>query len=264
MSNEMIKQEDSMNFLSEIDDVQSMVKRLMSTKHYQKIGEDGIFAIIVTAKSINMPILDALNGQLYIVQGKVGMSYEAMNMYIRMAGHSIQIKHLDSKSCTLIGKRKDTGDVAEITYDMEDARKAGKSYDKHPKTMLFARCLSMLKRFLFPDVCTKVYVKEEIHDIPEEDYEVINVNNEESIVKPSIQEPEPIKMISSEQFEELDELFQELDDETKALFLEFLRGPAMSVNSLIELPSDKYEKVKKILIKKKKEKKESEASANTN
>ncbi len=261
MSNQLVKSEENSNFLSEIDDVHAMVRKLMGTKHFQKMGEDGIFAIIMTAKSINMPIQDALNGLLYFVQGRVGMSYEAMNMYIRNAGHSVQIKHLDTKSCTLIGKRKDNGDTAEITFDMEDAKKAGKNYDKHPKTMLFARCLSMLKRFLFPDVCTKVYVKEEMDDMKDDNFDGVtidgNISSSDVLNNPS----EIVKeLISSEQCDELKSMFNDCSKETKDLFMEFLKGPAMNIQDFEYLPKEQFEKIKKILIKKKAEVKDAPAN----
>jgi len=255
MSNEITKTDDSMNFLSEIDNVHTMVKKLMNTKHFQKMGEDGIFAIIMTAKSIGMPAIDALQGQLYYVQGKVGMSYEAMNMYIRNAGHSVQIKHLDTKSCTLIGKRKDNGDTAEITFDMDDAKKAGKNYDKHPKTMLFARCLSMLKRFLFPDVCTKVYVKEEMDDMKDDHFDGVTLDSDLPTPQEILNNPPEIlkEVVSAEQSDELKSIFNECSKDTQKLFMEFLNGPAINVQSLDDLPKDQFAKIKKILMKKKDE-----------
>ena len=96
--------------MNDIEKMQEMSRKLVQSKHYQKMGEDGIFAIGMMAKSIGMPVLEALNGELYYIQGKVGMAAEAMNKRIRMAGHSVTLKHLDSKGCTLVGKRCDTGD----------------------------------------------------------------------------------------------------------------------------------------------------------
>lgn len=148
----------------------SLASKLAKTPHYAKLGEAGIFAIAQVAISMGLPLMECLNGELYFVNGRVGMSYEAMNKHIRRAGHSVVIKELNDKQCILIGKRKDNNDTAEICFSYEDAKKAGLarsggSYDKHTKTMLFARCLSQLKRFLFPDVCTKIYLKEELEEI---------------------------------------------------------------------------------------------------
>jgi hypothetical protein len=232
------KTESAPELIIDIENMQNMSKVLMQTKHYQKIGEDGIFAICMVAKSINMPQLDALNGELYYVQGKVGMAYEAMNKYIRLAGHSVSIKYLDEKSCTLVGKRKDSGDVAEITYTLEDARRAGKSYDKHPKTMLFARCLSMLKRFLFPDVCTKVYVKEELDDFKDDQSESNTINVD---VKPLyIETPQTI---STSQANELNDLLRGCANEAVEKFNAFMKNH-LKIEMIDDLPATQYDMVK--------------------
>lgn len=203
-----IQERKDVDILASLGEIETLTKVLMKTKHYEKIGPDGIFAMCMVADGIGMPRIDALNGELYYTQGRVGMGYEAMNKYIRSRGHSVQVKVLDDKCCTLVGKRKDNGDTAELTYTMEDARRAGKSYDKYPKSMLFARCLSMLKRFLFPDVCTKVYVKEELEDF--KDDEAIEARVTPSDIKriaDETQEP----TITADQREKLCQLLEKCD-----------------------------------------------------
>ncbi len=101
-----------------IQRTKELAKKLMETKHYAKIGEEGIFAICMYAQSNGISQLDALNGELYFIQGKVGVSAECMNKHIRKAGHSVSVKVLNDKGCTLIGKRKDTGDMAEVSLHL--------------------------------------------------------------------------------------------------------------------------------------------------
>lgn len=224
------------SIMSDVSKLQNMSRKLLESKHFQKMGEDGIFAICMAAKSNGISIHDALNGELYYVQGRVGMGYEAMNKYIRQAGHSVVIKHLDDKSCTLIGKRKDTGDTAELTYDLTDAKKAGKSYDKYPKAMLFARCLSMLKRFLFPDVLTKIYEKGELEDIKE------NPPILEADVKPLY-----IESISAEQAEHLQQLFEGCSKEAQEGVLKIIKKK-FNCDSLNQLPENTYQEYADMLI----------------
>jgi hypothetical protein len=223
--------------MNDIDNVNQMAKKLMQTKHYQKMGEDGIFAICMAAKSNGISVSDALNGELYYVQGRVGMGYEAMNKYIRLAGHSVMIKHLDDKSCTLVGKRKDTGDTAEITFDMNDAKRAGKTYDKHPKPMLFARALSMLKRFLFPDVLTKIYEKGELEDISSD----VVVSD----VKP-LYNIEKEESISTEQAIELGTMLTQCSPKVQENFMKYIQDK-YKIDILDELPQSAYEQQKKAL-----------------
>ena len=98
-----------------IDDIQetrALVDSLLKTKHYQRLGPEGIFAIIQKAKATNINPLDALNGGMYYVQGKVELSAFMMNQLIRQAGHSIsKDPKSDDTQCILHGKRTDTGDL---------------------------------------------------------------------------------------------------------------------------------------------------------
>lgn len=229
---ENIQEHGLSTMFNDIDAMNQMAKKLMQTKHYQKMGEDGIFAICMAAKSNGISVSDALNGELYYVQGRVGMGYEAMNKYIRQAGHSVIIKHLDEKSCTLIGKRKDTGDTAEVTFDMNDAKRAGKTYDKHPKAMYFARALSMLKRFLFPDVLTKIYEKGELEDITADaTYENVKQLYTEK------------KSITTEQAIELSSLLSQCDPEVQKNALKFIQDK-FKIQLIDDLPEEEFERFK--------------------
>ena len=229
------------SMLNDIDFINQMAKKLMQTKHYQKMGEDGIFAICIAAKSNGISVQDALNGELYYVQGRVGMGYEAMNKYIRLAGHSVVIKHLDDKSCTLVGKRKDTGDTCEVTFDSNDAKRAGKSYDKHPKPMYFARALSMLKRFLFPDVLTKIYEKGELEDITDN----VQVDNVKQLYIEK-------KTISTDQAIELSGLLSECDPEVQKNALKFIQDK-FKIELIDDLPEEEFERIKNMLTLRSKE-----------
>lgn len=158
--------------LAELQDTEKVVRALLATKHYQKVTADGIYAIVLKAKSMNLNPMDALAGQMYYVQGKVEMSAQCMNMIIRRAGHSIT---KDAKSsgtiCILHGKRADNGDTWTESFSYDDAKQAGitgnATWSKYTKDMLFARALSRLARQLFPDVIQGCYVQGEISETPD-------------------------------------------------------------------------------------------------
>lgn len=166
-----IKEEVSFDaMLNDIESMQKMANKLMQSKHYQAMGEAGIFAIVQKAKSLGINPLEALNGGLYYVNGKVGMSTEMMACLIRQAGHSIsKDPKSDNNICILNGKRSDTGDVWQIRFSMEDAKKAGIAkhmYEKWPAIMLYNRAMSTLARQLFPDVIKGAgYTMDELKEI---------------------------------------------------------------------------------------------------
>jgi hypothetical protein len=175
----------------------------------------GIFAIVQKAKSIGMDVLDALNGGMYFVNGKVELSSQSMNGLIRSRGHSIyKDKSSTPTCCVLVGKRADTGDTMSASFSMADADRAGLRtpvWSKYPEDMLFCRALSRLSRQLFPDVIKGCYIQGEI----QEDWMNRDTPKRDPIVLP----PEHI---SIEQSETLMKVFRETDEEFQKTVLDYL------------------------------------------
>ncbi len=100
--------------------------------------------------------LDLIN----VIQGKVVMSAEGMNSLIRGAGHGIELVELSTELCTVKGVRGDgTAEPMTVTYTVEMAERAGLagkggSWTKNAEDMLWARAVSRLARWQFPDVFT--------------------------------------------------------------------------------------------------------------
>jgi len=166
--NEIIKKDEASTMLIDIQNTKKMCEALLQSAHYKKIGTEGIYAIVEKAKSIGVSPLDALNGGMYFVQGKVELTASMMNQLIRQGGHSItKDKRSDNSVCILHGKRKDNCDTWTESFSIEDAKLAGiyrNQWLKYPKDMLFARALSRLARQLFPDVIKGCYVQGEISE----------------------------------------------------------------------------------------------------
>jgi hypothetical protein len=172
MNDVVVKNENSVDVLVDLQHTEKVVSALLNSKHYAKMGPDGVYAIVQKAKSMGINPLDALNGGVYYVQGKVEMSSQMMNRLIRSKGHSIQKDEKSTKTCCILhGRRADNGDKWSVSFSVEDAKKAGifKSngpWEKYTEAMCFARALSMLARQLFPDVIVDCYVQGEISDAP--------------------------------------------------------------------------------------------------
>ena len=159
----LIKQD----YATELANTKQLCEMLMKTSHYSKMGQEGIFAVVEAAKSLDVDPRQALGGGLYYVKGKVEMSSRMMNALIRSKKHSItRDKRSDEKICILHGKRADNGDTWTESFSLEDASRAGllgnNVWKIYPKDMLFARALSRLARQLFPDVIGNCYVEGEI------------------------------------------------------------------------------------------------------
>lgn len=256
MSNEMItmnQQNDLGSQMLEIENTSKMCQSLMKTKHYQKMGEEGVFAIISKARSLGMNALEALNGGLYFVQGKVGMSTESMAALIRQRGHSI-IKDTksDNSNCILHGRRSDNGDTWTVSFSVEDAKRAGlmkNMYDKYPGTMLYNRAMSTLARQLFPDIIRGAgYTLDELHEIAQNknsdqsnqrDYQTLDAHVEQVIEK----------TISKEQAIELKTIFDECDPAYVDQVIGHLKKSNANITNFTDIPQKFFDRIKSAALK---------------
>lgn len=200
----------------------TMAEQAVSSKMYKGIGDKaGVMMIMLSARELGIPPMQALNGGINIIQGKVEISARMMNALIRKAGHQIITKECTDTSCTLLGVRWDTGETHTTSFTMADAQKAGliKSgggWTKFPKDMCFARALSRLARQLFSDVIGIGYVEGEIGQ---------SVDQKNSNCDPIIQEPllvqeETDVKTEAEWLEKFTVLFEKQD---KYLAMEYLK-----------------------------------------
>ncbi len=155
------------DYISELSNTQQLCSMLMKTSHYSKMGPEGVFAVVETAKSLGVDPRQALGGGLYYVRGKVEMSARMMNALIRSRRHSVtRDKKSDDTICILHGKRSDNGDTWTESFSIQEAQKAGLTknpvWQNFTRDMLFARALSRLARQLFPDIIGNCYVEGEI------------------------------------------------------------------------------------------------------
>jgi hypothetical protein len=226
----------------QVDYTLNLVQKLMRTPHYAKLGETGIFAIVQKAKSVGMDVLDALNGSMYYVNGKVEMTAQAMASLIRSKGHSIQKDPSStSECCILIGKRADNGDTMKAQFSMQDAKRAGltgQAWIKYPEDMMFWRCLSRLSKQLYSDIIKESYARGEIDDE--------FLNTEIPRPKPIEIEQAPIVLpalhITAEQAKELVELFKDVDEEFKKTVLGYCERQAIN-KDFSNFPIGMYDRI---------------------
>ena len=155
---------------TDLTSIQYMAQTAVLSKMYKNIGdESGIMMIMLTARELGLPAMQALNGGINIIQGKVELSARLMNALMRRAGISINVKESSDERCILIGKRSDNGDEVCAEYTIDDAKRAGLvkvggGWTKFPKDMCFARAISRLARQIAPDVIGGCYVEGEIRE----------------------------------------------------------------------------------------------------
>lgn len=154
----------------EFDIIQTIAKTASESKYFDKLGGPaGVMSIALYAREIGVPPMTALMGGFTNVMGKITMSAELMHSLIRQSGHKLKIMKSTNEVCEIWGKRKDTGEEYTAVYHIDDAKRAflvkkDGGWEKNPSDMLFARCISRLRRRLFPDVATKSYVEGEFDE----------------------------------------------------------------------------------------------------
>jgi hypothetical protein len=194
---------------------QTMAKAAVDSKMYRGIGEQaGVMMIMLSARELGIPPMQALNGGINIIKGKAEISARMMSALIRKAGHEIKKKESSDTSCTLIGKRADTGETEEASYSIEDARLAGlvipgSGWTKCPKDMCFARAISRLARQLFSDVIGIGYVEGEI-----------KASDHDIVVPDDI--PSEIEENPQQDHEELQRLLEIFDKDDRFLVMEYI------------------------------------------
>lgn len=259
MSNELQKS-DFYTQLSELDKIQDTCKKLLSTRHYQNLGEAGIHAIMAKAKALGIHPFEALNGGFFCINGRVGMTTEMMAALVRQRGHSIQKDpKSNSECCILHGKRADSGDTWTCSFSKEDAILAGlwngPTWKKYPAIMLYNRCMSQLFRQLFPDISMGGgYVEDELKEIEkvgEYADKTIDVTPKKPI--PEMKKDESIKAnlkqetasitLNEKQTTELGSILDQCDPKFVTSFLSHAKN-THGANNLKDLPSHLFDKAK--------------------
>lgn len=171
----------------------TMAEQAITSKMYGSNYKDkaGVMMVMLSARELGIQPMQALNGGLNLINGKVEISARMMGALIRKSGHKFKATDSTHNSCTIVGIRGDTGETQTSTFTLAEAQqaglvKAGGGWAKWPKDMCYARALSRLARQLFQDVIGIGYVEGEIQAseaeiiIPQEiQPEIENVQDQE-------------------------------------------------------------------------------------
>lgn len=236
--------------IQEVEQTNKLCQMLMKTPHYAKMGQEGIYAVVAKAKSMGIDPMDALNGALYVVKGRVGMSTEQMACLVRQAGHSVT---KDSKSndqvCILHGRRKDNGDTWTVSFSVSDAKRAGIYQEKgpwgnYPSVMCYNRAMSMLFRQLFPDLSKGAgYTLDELKEIADKSEK----NNFQSVQEAEFEEIK--ECITQEQCDNLGEVLSQCDPEYLQKVWKTLKEMIPPIKDLKDVPLALFERLMSAALK---------------
>jgi len=146
---------------------------------------------ILYGRELGISPINSMSG-IHIIEGKPALSSNLLAALIKRSGkYDYRIKVSTDTQCSLMFLQK-VGNVWEEVglseFSIEDAKRAGViraggSWSKFPKAMLFARALSQGERMFCPDVSiSPLYVPEELGADVNESGEVVSVPSKSSDV----------------------------------------------------------------------------------
>lgn len=135
-------------------------------------SEPATAAAMLYGREVGLPPMTALN-VTHVIEGKPGLSAEAMRAMVLAAGHEIEFMESTGATCTIRGRRRGQERWTPVTWTTDMARAAGligrPIWKAYPRTQLQARCTTELCRMIFPDVIHGFRSIEELEDMSGED-----------------------------------------------------------------------------------------------
>ena len=208
--------------LDEMKELMEYAKILAQVPNYAQLGgPGGIFAILLTAKELDIGLMYALNGGIYNLPGRSSpkgtvpprfvMGAHTMNMMILREGHTIEQLSLNDHECILKGTRGDNGSSLSVKFTLDQAKRAGivrdySAWVTNIQDMLWKSALSKLARRHFSDVIGNCYGEFDFH---EADYEEISEDQGKKIETKRRKPKQEKELIEQKTDENLENLLEE-------------------------------------------------------
>lgn len=181
----------------EIETLKAMAAIAVNSGKYDgNYNEATVLNIFLTAKSLGIDPMVALNGGFNIIKGKINMGAHFMTALARRKGHSIKVVEMTETKCVIIAQRKDNGDSLKYEYTWQEAQRAGltgkDNWRNNPKQMLYCGCVRNIFRMLFSDLGI-AYDADEMNIAPIEEESAIEVEIPlpKTILEAQIDQKEP-------------------------------------------------------------------------
>jgi len=131
-------------------------------------NEAAVAAAILYGREVGLPPMTSLR-EIYVLDGRPALYAEAMRGLVLAEGHEFEYREATGATCTARARRRGSTKWAEVTWTLDDARRAElirprSNWQKYPRAMLKARATAELCRDLFSDVLHGFRAVEEIAD----------------------------------------------------------------------------------------------------
>lgn len=129
--------------------------------------EANVMFAVMTGAELGLSPMASIRG-IHVIDGKPTLAADTMLAVVLNSGAAEYFELVESTAKQATYRTKRVGAQAQVvyTYTFEDARaakllKPNSGWEKHPKNMLRARCISMLARIVYPDILAGLYAPEE-------------------------------------------------------------------------------------------------------
>lgn len=157
------------------EDVFELAEKLLNGGEFVpsnfKDNPGALAAAIRTGRELGLSPMVSMRS-LYVVQGKVGIYYDASVGLLRQRGYKVHWEKTDASEARVVLTHQD-GSSIDLRYTEKDARTAGLwgkgTWIKHPATMLRARALMNAARAFAGEIFAGLYCEDEIQEIAREE-----------------------------------------------------------------------------------------------
>lgn len=147
----------------------TLAKAVTASKLFQAYGSpEAVLMTIMTGRSLGIDTPTALRS-LHIIEGKPTMSAGLMAGLVLRSKTCKQFEIVErtNESATIRIWREGWEKAKDITYSVDDARRAGRvkqgsGWEKNPADMCVARCQAIGARLGWPDILANVYLPDEL------------------------------------------------------------------------------------------------------
>lgn len=127
----------------------------------RKKPED-VLAIVLAGAELGLAPMTAIRG-IHLIQGKMSLSADLMGALVNRSTACEYLTLIESTAtlATYETKRRGSPAPTRMSFTIEQARRAGvlenPTWQRYPEAMLRARCLAVICRAVYPDLCLGLY-----------------------------------------------------------------------------------------------------------
>lgn len=153
-----------------MDDLKQMASAACKSGLFQMPSPEAALTLMLLCQAEGLHPIQAMR-QFHIIKNRPAMRADAMQAAFQNAGGKLQWIERSDARCS-VEVTHPAGGTCVVTWTIEQAKSAGltnnPTWQKFPRAMLSARCISEAIRAVYPAVVCGLYTPEEVQDFDEQ------------------------------------------------------------------------------------------------